>query len=76
MAEATVPDRPNIHSKPFPSRLSYLKYVPCLGFQDNPPRKRPPRAELNSAPRELHLIKLTEQREITHYLWVHPDEER
>ena len=24
----------------------------------------------------VHIIKLTEQREITPYLWVHPDEER
>jgi hypothetical protein len=24
----------------------------------------------------VHMIKLTEQREITPYLWVHPDEER
>jgi hypothetical protein len=24
----------------------------------------------------VHMIKLTEQREITPYFWVHPDEER
>jgi hypothetical protein len=24
----------------------------------------------------VHMIKLTETREITPYLWVHPDEER
>lgn len=24
----------------------------------------------------VHMIKLTEKREITPYLWVHPDEER
>jgi hypothetical protein len=24
----------------------------------------------------VHIIKLTETREITPYLWVHPDEER
>jgi len=29
-----------------------------------------------SAPPPVHVIKLTETREITPYLWVHPDEER
>jgi hypothetical protein len=30
-----------------------------------------------SAPRRpAHMIKLTETREITPYVWVHPDEER
>jgi hypothetical protein len=30
-----------------------------------------------SAPRcPVHMIKLTETREITPYKWVHPDEER
>ena len=24
----------------------------------------------------VHMIKLTEKREITPYLWVHPDQER
>jgi hypothetical protein len=24
----------------------------------------------------VHMIKLTERREITPYVWVHPDEER
>jgi hypothetical protein len=28
------------------------------------------------APPPVHMIKLTEAREITPYLWVHPDEER
>jgi hypothetical protein len=34
---------------------------------------------VNCKPRHappVHMIRLTEQREITPYLWVHPDEER
>ena len=38
MAGAPVPDRPNIHSNRPQRRLSALKYVCFLGFQDNPDR--------------------------------------
>jgi len=36
---------------------------------------RPPLRKGRYAP-PVHMIKLTETREITPYVWVHPDEER
>jgi hypothetical protein len=32
--------------------------------------------ETNTSAPPVHMIKLTETREITPYVWVHPDEER
>ena len=37
---------------------------------------RPSLQERSIGARRLDMIKLTETREITPYLWVHPDEER
>jgi len=34
------------------------------------------RIDVISRPSPVHMIKLTETREITPYKWVHPDEER
>jgi hypothetical protein len=51
MAEAPVPDRRNISQHAVLMGAKDHKYVPCLGFQDNPIGIR------RNGPRELNSIR-------------------
>jgi hypothetical protein len=61
MADAPVPDRPNIHGNRVPVAAKCLKYVCFLGFQDN---------------RMRHPNKRPQTCEITRYVWAYPEDDR